>query len=292
MKYLWIFLYSLLLAACNNGESNMTNTPNNIEIELRGEIEKTMQNSPLEFSQECMSELDLCWYKFKKSANEKELPSITLKNESSSLSIEKATSITMVIDKKTGNTIENLDITVRGLPDNSPHEKQKDFIYDLLKKIQSAGWSHYYYPGDPRISGSQIRKIPSPDNVLGHLTSSHPWLDPNYELDIDRWLKIESFYNWYFYNDGVYLTFKAWRRDSKDTPDKTGTYLLSMEFLSERDFWSSGFTKDEEKARWKELLPAQLKRDHEARIAAENNARAAGIEIDENYKDPVIKAIQ
>lgn len=292
MKFLWIFFSGLLLAACNNGESNMTTAQNNIEIELHDQIEKAVQNSPLKFSQECMSELDLCWYKFKRSANEKELPTITVKNSSSSLTIEKATSITMVVDKKVGDTIENLDLTVRGLPDNSPHEKQKTFIYNLLKKIQAAGWKHYYYPGDPRISGSQLKKIPSPDSVLGYLTSSHPWLDPDYELDIDRWLQIESFYNWYFYNDGVYLTFKAWRRDSKDTPNETGTYLLSMEFLSERDFWSSGFTKDEEKAKWKELLPAQLKRDHDARAAAENNARAAGIEIDENYKDPVIKAIQ
>ncbi|NKF28056.1 hypothetical protein HER21_16490 [Pseudomonas sp. BGM005] len=292
MKFLWVFFSGLLLAACNNGDSNMTNTQSHIEIELHEKIENIVQSTPLEISQECLSELDLCWYKFKRSANEKDLPTVTVKNSSTSLTIEKATSFTMVIDKKIGDTIENVDITVRGLPDNSPHEKQKDFIYDLLKKIKSAGWKHYFYPGDPRISGSEIGKIPSPDDVLGHLVSSHPWLDPDYELDIDRWLKIESFYNWYFYNDGVYLTFKAWRRDSKDTPDKTGTYLLSMEFLSERDFWSSGFTKDEEKARWKELLPAQLKRDHDARIAAENNARAAGIEIDENYKDPVIKAIQ
>jgi len=74
MKFLFILFCGLLLAACNNYESNVTNKLNNIEIELHGEIEKTIQNSPLEFSQECMSEPDLCWYKFKKSANEKSYP--------------------------------------------------------------------------------------------------------------------------------------------------------------------------------------------------------------------------
>jgi len=65
----------------------------------------------------------------------------------------------MVIDKKIGNTIENLDITVRGLPDNSPHEKQKDFIYDLLKKIQSAAGVTITFQATPGFPGLRSEKF-------------------------------------------------------------------------------------------------------------------------------------
>ena len=143
-----------------------------------------------------------------------------------------------------------------------------------------------------RIRESQARrqkKIDSPDHVLGHYVSSHPWLDPNFSIDIERWLKIGSFYNWFFYNDGVYLHLKAWRHDSKDTPAKTGTYLISLEFQSEREFWISSIPENE-RYRWKELLPEKLNSFHEARLAIEEKARAAGIEIDDSYHDPKIKA--
>ncbi|MCO8314277.1 hypothetical protein [Pseudomonas mandelii] len=263
-----------------------------IEITLHAPIQNILDSSTTEFSQECMKDLELCWYKIDRSANDQNLPDVLVKNATSTIDIEKATNITIAIDERVGNSIENIDITLRGLPDNSTHEQYRDFIFQLIKNIKSSGWKRYYFPSAPRISGSQAAKIDTPDKVLGHYTSSHPWLDPDFLTDIDHWLKISPFYNWYFYNEGAYLHLKAWRHDSKDNPTKTGTYLITMEFMTEREYWVSGFSEDKDKARWTELLPARLKSYQETRRIIEEKARAKGIEIDESYQDPPIHALK
>ncbi|MGY2291737.1 hypothetical protein ACW9H6_18355 [Pseudomonas sp. SDO528_S397] len=53
----------------------------------------------------------------------------------------------------------------------------------------------------------------------------------------------------------------------------------------------SEFSKDEDRARWKELLPARLKDYREKRHLIEEQARARGIDIDEAYQDPPIHAL-
>jgi hypothetical protein len=292
MKHYFIIISLALLAACNDRESNTDDKKAPIELSLHAPIQKTIGSSGLKFSQECMKDQELCWYKIKKSANEQQLPDIMVKNSSSVLNIEKISSITIVIDEKIGSNVENIDITLRGLPDNSTHEQNRNYIFQIIENIKSAGWKHYYFPSAPRVSGSQSAKIDSPNKVLGHYTSSHPWLDPDFPIDIDRWLKISSFYDWYFYNDGAYLHLKAWRHDSKDSPMKTGTYLITLEFMTEREYWVSGFSEDEDKARWTELLPARLKSYEETRRIVEEKIRAKGIEIDETYQDPPIKALE
>lgn len=270
----------------------MTSDTPPIEIVLRAPIQETIENSAVKFSQECMKDLKLCWYRVKKSANDKELPNVLIKNASSTLSIEKITNITTVIDESVGSNVENLDITLRGLPDNSPHEQYRDFIYQTIENIKSSGWKHYYFPSDPRISGSQIEKIITPDGVLGQSVLSHPWLDPDYKTPLDRWLKIGSFYNWYFYNDGVYLNLKAWRHNSKENPAQTGVYLITLEFMSEREFWNDGVSNEKDRLNWKELLPARINTYHATRLKIEEEARNAGIEIDESYQDPKIHALE
>jgi hypothetical protein len=292
MKLHWLIISCVFLTACNDSESNMTNKTAPIEVTLHAPIQDILSNSTAEFSQECMRDLGLCWYKIDKSANDKNLPDAVIKSTASTLNLPQATNITIVIDEHVGSNVENIDITLRGLPDNSTHEQYKTFIYQLINSIKSSGWKHYYFVEDPRIPGSQAGKIDSPENVLGHFVSSHPWLDPDYSIDIDRWLKISPFYNWYFYNDGAYLNLKAWRHDSKDNPTKTGTYLITLEFQSEMEFWKSGITDEKDRLRWKELLPARLNGYHEARLMIEKKARDAGIEIDESYQDPPIHALK
>lgn len=292
MKLHWIMIFTALLTACNESKSTMTNGPATVEVTLHTPIAEVIDRSTTKFNQECMKELELCWYKIDKSANDKDLPDALIKNATSELTLKKATNITIVIDEKIGSNVENIDITLRGLPDNSTHEQNRNYIFQIIENIKSAGWKHYYFPSAPRVSGSQSAKIDSPNKVLGHYTSSHPWLDPDYPIDIDRWLKISSFYDWYFYNDGAYLHLKAWRHDSKDSPMKTGTYLITLEFMTEREYWVSGFSEDEDKARWAELLPARLKSYEETRRLVEEKIRAKGIEIDETYQDPPIKALE
>ncbi|MGE1156017.1 hypothetical protein [Pseudomonas kitaguniensis] len=290
MKNYWAFILFVFLAGCNESGSDMTEKKALVRVELHKSIQETLDGSPIEFSKECMAGLNLCWYKINKSASDVNLPGVVVKNSNGTLDLKNATDITIVVDDRVGNSVENIDVVLRGLPDNSSHEKNRDFIYLLINDIKLSGWHHYFSPSSPRISGSQADKIDTPETILGHFTLSHPWLDPDYKVDIARWLKI-SLYSWYFYNDGAYLHLSAWRRDSKDDPKETGTYLISLEFMTEREYWVAGFSEDADKARWKELLPARLKNYQEARQLAEDKARAAGIEIDETYKDPPIQAL-
>ncbi|MDR6915931.1 hypothetical protein J2X66_002799 [Pseudomonas sp. 3296] len=293
-----IFFFALfVLAGCNESQnmletSTMKSETQLIELKLLNPVKDTTTNSVIPFTESCMSQVDTCWYTIQKSANDKSLPTVNVSFNGRKLSLEQAVDVTIVVDKKTSDDIETLNIILRGLPKGSTHEQYRTLIYTLLGKIKESGWSHFFLPEDPRISGSQIEKISSPEYVLGQYVSSHPWLDPDYKLDLKRWLKIGSFYNWYFYNNGAYLHLKAWRQNDDEAPTEKATYLITLEFQSEKKFWQDGISDEKDRLHWKELLPKRLKSYHAARLALEEKARAAGIEIDESYQDPPIRALQ
>lgn len=291
MKSFLIFLSLIILVACNDDEPNMKNKKPTVELALNIPIQDTLNKNTDQFTRECMQNLGLCWYKIKNSANDKNLPGAVIGVANSSLSLQQVTTVTIVIDESLGHDVDNIDITLRGLPDNSTHENNRDFILEVIKNIKISGWERYYLPEEPRISGSQAPKITTPGEVLGRYVLSHPWLDPDYNIDIEHWLKADI-YNWFFYNDGTYLELNARRRDSKESPMKTGTYLITLNFKSERAFWLSGISSEKDRANWVALLPGRLEISHAARVALEEKARAAGIEIDESYQDPPIKALE
>ncbi|PMW08402.1 hypothetical protein C1X50_01480 [Pseudomonas sp. MPR-TSA4] len=285
----------ILISGCddvsNSTETPMTNQSEIIEIELLSSIKNITKNTPTPFTESCMPQVNICWYKIQKSANDTDLPTINLKNNGSILSLEQAVNITVALDKDTTENIENLNVILRGLPKGSTHEQYRDLIFSLIDKIKKSGWSHFYFPEDPRISGSQAGKISSPDEVFGRYVSSHPWLDPDYQLDLKRWLQIGSFYRWYFYKDGIYLNLKAWKQNDSEAPTEKATYLITLDFQSESEFWLDGITDKKERQHWKELLPGRLNAYHKTRLELEEKARAAGIEIDESYQDPLIHAL-
>jgi len=292
MKFYGLLIF-LLLAACGDsdkvGTVSMANKTQLINVEIGEEISNLLSSSPVSFSKECISDVDMCWYKVKKSFGDEDLPSVEVNK---SLRLDQVASVSTAVDGEVGTTVENLDLSVRSLPDGSKHDEYRAFLYDLIKDIKKAGWVHYYAPSDPRISGSQIGKINSADEVMGDSVLSHPWLDPNYNLDHERWLKVGKFYNWHFYKDGNHLTLQAWRRDSDAAPDERGTYLVSLSFTTEREYWSAAFTEAEDKKRWKELLPAKMKEYAAIRKSREDKAEKAGIKIDSSYQDPTIKALK
>jgi hypothetical protein len=289
----YCFVLFFLLSACGDardiGSGSMTGKKSTIEIQLQEDINTLLTASPVKFSEECMSQVNMCWYKIDKSFGDVDLPSVKVNG---ALILDDVAAVSIAIDKDVGNNIESLDLSIRSLPDGSKHKEYQAFLYSLLEKIKSAGWTHYYAPSDPRISGSQIDKISSPGKVLGDYVLSHPWLDPDYRLDLDRWLKVDDFYDWNFYNNGSYLTLRAQRRDSDDAPNERGTYLVSLNFTTEREYWAPAFNDSKDKARWKELLPGLLKNYKAIRDAREKKAIDAGIKVDSSYQDPPIKALK
>lgn len=185
-----------------------------------------------------MRQVNMCWYKVDNVFGVDDLPSVLVDK---SLQLDQITSLTIAIDQDLGCGIENLSLAVRGLPDNTGHEENQAFLYAMVRKIKTAGWVHYYAPSDPRISGSQSDKVELPEKVLGDYVLSHPWLDPDFKVDIKRWLKIDDFYDWHFHKNANYLTLRAWRRDSDDAPNKLGSYFVTLDFFSEREYWRAEF---------------------------------------------------
>ncbi|NWB84881.1 hypothetical protein [Pseudomonas gingeri] len=294
MKKILVATLILGLTACdtssNPEKQKMKDSPPIIKINLHEDINDVIARSPIPFKSDCLAAAGVCWHEISRSPNSKELPIASIKTGAHTLLLKNVSRISTAIFDRFGSQIENIEIVLRGLPDNSLHTDHQNAIYHLIDGIQRAGWTHYYRRSDPRVSGKEMDKIDTPREVLGKFTSSHPWLDPNYRVDIDRWLKVGSFYNWFFYNNGSYLHLRAWRRLSKKHPNERGTYLISLEFSTETEFWRTPF-QDKDKLRWKELLPDVLATAKKQRKEQETKARAAGIEIDESYQDPLINAL-
>ncbi|AWM89333.1 hypothetical protein DJ564_00240 [Pseudomonas sp. 31-12] len=290
MKKYWLLSF-LLLGACGDasdaGSDSMSKKPL-IEIQMSETVKDVMSNSPVTFLQDCLLQANMCFYKFDKSFGDDDLPSVVVNK---TLHIDQVVGVKIAVNQDVSEAVENLELTIRSIPSNSRHEEYQAFIYDFIKVIKNSGWSNYYAPSDPRISGSQLEKIASPAEVLGSYVMSHPWLDPDYEISLDKWLEIGKFYNWHFYNDGTYLTLRAWRRDSDDAPNDRATYLITLTFKSESAYWRSAFGKEEDKKRWKELLPGLLLKYKKQRRDLEEKAADAGIEVDSSYKDPTIQAL-
>lgn len=288
-----LVLFSILLSACgdakDSGSGGMGGSNALIKIQLSESIDKLLSESSEKFSKDCLSQVNMCWYKLNKPAADDSLPSVLVNK---SLKIEHVTDVKASIDGDVGNDVENLELMIRGLPDNSPHEENRALLYSLIKDIRAAGWEHYFAPYDPRISGKQAEKIVASGNVLGVYVKSHPWFDPEYEMNMEQWLKIDDFYDWNFYKAGDYLTLRAWRRSSDVAPKEKGTYLISFKFMTEREYWSSEFSKEEDKVRWVELLPDLLLKYKKQRSELESKIVEAGLEINSDYKDPPIKSLK
>lgn len=78
--------------------------------------------------------------------------------------------------------------------------------------------------------------------------------------------------------------------DAREAPQERSTYLFSLKFQTAADLWRSDFPEDQ-RARWTERMPAALKKRARLREVEETKARAAGIAIDEDYRDPPIPGV-
>lgn len=279
-----------LLGGCDGQDAAPAVAHPVVEIALYEPIAQVLARSPLPFSKDCLKPVRMCWYEIERSSNDKNLPVVLIGGGEHGLRIEQVSDISTVIDEDLGDRVGNIDIKLRGLPDKSSYAEHQAFILQRIAELRSAGWKRYYLPSNPRVSGSQADKIPSGDNVLGHSMLNHPWLDPDYPIPLERWLHDKSFYSWYFHRDDAYLHVWSWCWDDQQAPMERATCLTTLQFQSEYDFWLSSF-EENERPRWKELMPAKLAKDRETRRGVEEQLRAAGIEIDESYQDPPIKAL-
>ena len=110
-------------------------------------------------------------------------------------------------------------------------------------------------------------------------------LDPNLELSLQDWMRLENRSPWKFYKGGVYMDVRLSRDSKRMKVDEPGAYFVSIALESYQSFWRTTF-KEPDRARWRGLLPAVRERQRATRAEAEQKLQAEGYHIDTSYRNP------
>lgn len=276
-------LMTMLLGGCTEESSNQDYDVGEqhpvVVIEMNTPFRLAMDNSPVPFEESCIDAISICSMEHNRRMGDPNLPAVQI----GGVLLEQVARISIFADVSFSQNIESLRLTLRGLPSNSLHDEQRLFAYQIIDQLRAAGWQNYYSPADPRISSSEADKIKRPREEAPVL--SHAWMDPAYAMPLQRWNSVGFFYNWHFFKNGVYLHLRGWRKNSREAPEQRGTYLFTLNFQTENDYWRLSIP-EEKRDNWQAEMPALISTLRGARKEAEAAARARGIEIDETYQDP------
>lgn len=293
MKYFWLLCFFALGGCDDNkdeGGNKLKDEIVNVSVELGRSVEVILANSPLGFSTDCLAAVDMCWYEIRRAGKDQSLINLFVNQSESTTLIERVVGLTLVVNGKKTDKVEELVVTLRGLPDDSSHEENKKLVYALIAELRSAGWAKYYFPSDPRISGGELGKVNSSDDFFGTRPFNYPLFDPNHEMSLPEWLATDGFYDWYMYSGDYISHVTVQRRNSSVDPTRRGIYLIDVEFMSLDNFWRRDF-EEAVRPKWKELFPAHLQQLRNKRLLTEARAKAAGVSIDENYLPPRIERV-
>jgi hypothetical protein len=77
-----LFLLFLFVGACgdvgDSGSKEMSGNGPSIQIQMQKNASDLVAASPVQFSEECMSEVNMCWYKIEKSFGDPDLPTVVV----------------------------------------------------------------------------------------------------------------------------------------------------------------------------------------------------------------------
>ncbi|WP_256675138.1 hypothetical protein [Pseudomonas sp. URMO17WK12:I11] len=280
-----IILLFAALFGCENPE--MKNDRPTIKINFYESIQSLLSKSTAPLSKDCNS--DICFFEFDISSASPNKAVLTVESRNQPMVFDDVISAALMTYKS--DTLSNSYVTLNGVAPNSEHELAMNYFSELLDKLSKAGWQRYIYPNEARIPATESSKFKDVDEVLGTPVATGPWQDPTLGLDKNGWLSMPMFSNWLLYRDNEYLKLTVQRENDTQAPREKGSYLFTLTFRSEADFYK-GFVDDEDRENWKALLPAELKRMAQERAQTEARLKKMGIAIDEDYQDPPIKALE
>lgn len=174
--------------------------------------------------------------------------------------------------------VDQLDISF-GLPPRNaiPHNEARLQVLALLEHLQDAGWRQNYYFSAARIKGrSTLKKSSS--------------LDVRYAPTVEEWMSLDDA-GWKLQADGVFMDISMHRDGDRMDPSWPGAYIMSMTLETEEQYMRSHFS-EQDRDNWKALWPEFSKVLKKSRARKEAESRAQGLEIDTDYQDPPILALQ
>lgn len=169
-------------------------------------------------------------------------------------------------------------------PDLISHDEARLKVYELLKKIEQAGWRTITSRSRPRLAGKdRLSYAINASSAIG--------LDLDYIPSLEEWMRIENLTEWSFYANKQFLNVYFKRESSLLDPNKPGSYLLTFTLTSEIEHFR-GYAGPDNRAKWKEILNSQLDKLKPLRAQREAALQAQGIKIDEAYQDPPLPILK
>ncbi|WP_176517293.1 hypothetical protein [Pseudomonas faucium] len=280
--------YAFLLGLVGCGEANMNREKPTIRFEIDTPIDKALSSSSVDFKKNCMQ--GLCLYKFSLSFANTLRADVSINSNNGNLKFDDVVSTTLGTFEN--NTINNARVTLGGVPQDSKHDQAMRYFYQQIGKLQTAGWKRYIFQNEARVSSEEARKFESTRSIFGKPVGTGPWKDPALKLSAEEWLALPTINSWYFYRNGVYLLLRVQRENDTQAPQKQGSYLFTLSFESESEFYKGFVEGEKNRENWKAHVPAELKRMAQERAQTEARLKQMGIAIDEDYQDPPIKALE
>jgi len=206
---------------------------------------------------------------------------VVIKNKKTELRLDTVLRVSGSFDKAYAEEgIYDYSISL-GIPprNNVPHDQARLKFYDMLKRIQQAGWKRYVGLSDARLSGAEsMRRQLSDLHEIGTL-------DPSYVPGLEDWMKLTDITTWRFYLNGVYMNVQMSRDPERMKVDEPGSYFIRIKLESYDNYWRTVFD-EQDRAHWRELLPDLQRRMRAERAKAEQKLKAQGYTIDTDYRNP------
>lgn len=167
---------------------------------------------------------------------------------------------------------------------NISHDAARIYIHGLMSRILSAGWHQMVDAEEPRLSGTdRLKRTLASSNLNG--------LDARHVMSLAEWMLIKDGTPWMFVRDDAVLKVTFRRDAAKLDATLPGAYFLSLTWMSTDEHFREMVDPDD-RARWRELVPAMLVEARQTRNQAEDELRKAGLTIDTSYADPVLTVSQ
>lgn len=206
---------------------------------------------------------------------------VVIKNQKSEVRLDTALGVSGSFDKAHADEgIYDYSISL-GIPprNNVTHDQARLQFYEMLKRIQQAGWKRWIFPENPRLSGGEaVRYRLVKDQGVDSL-------DPSYVPSLEDWMKLADMTSWRFYLDGVYMDVQMSRDSKRMRVDEPGAYFVKIELEGYANYWRNAFN-EQDRPHWRDLFPGLQRQMRAERAAAEQKLKVQGYSIDISYRNP------